>query len=91
MSFKPKTPANSRLTPLWQTDDEVSISGKKYESWICRCSCGNNCRVRLHRLQRGTTKSCGCLRRELGKARIEIARAAHVEAAKRRRERSYVE
>lgn len=85
MTFKPKTPQGSRLTPLWQTEDEVAISGQKYESWICRCECGNNCRVRLHRLQRGTTKSCGCLRRELGKSKIEKARAAHVEQAKQRR------
>ena len=91
MSFKPKTPANSRLTPLWQVEDKEGPNGQRYEQWLCQCSCGESKPVLLHRIERGTTKSCGCLRRELGKARIEIARAAHVEAAKRRRERSYVQ
>jgi hypothetical protein len=85
MSFKPTVPQESRLTPLWQAEDEVSNSGRRYEAWICRCQCGNNHRVRLHRLQRGTTKSCGCLRRELGNAQIDVARAARSKQAAERR------
>ena len=86
MTFKPKVPLESKLTPLWQTEDEIAVSGQRYEAWMCKCSCGNNRRVRLHRIVRGTTKSCGCLRREMGKAKIDKARAAHVAAAQKRRE-----
>jgi len=62
----------------------VSGSGG-YQVWQCRCSCGEVHIALRNRIQNGTTKSCGCLRRELGKSKIEKARAAHVEAAKRRR------
>jgi len=83
--FMPKVPPNSLLTALQRTDDEIDNSGNRYEVWLCRCKCGNLYRVRLQRLESGTTKSCGCLRREMGKERIKIARAAHVEAARQRR------
>ena len=33
--------------------------------WMCECDCGNIVTVRSGKLQDGTTKSCGCLRREL--------------------------
>lgn len=29
---------------------------------LCRCDCGTTTMVRAHNLQRGNTKSCGCLR-----------------------------
>lgn len=32
--------------------------------WLCRCKCGNTCEVKSTLLRRGSTKSCGCLRRE---------------------------
>jgi len=37
--------------------------------WRCRCSCGVECDVSGAYLRGGTTTSCGCLRRELGRAR----------------------
>jgi hypothetical protein len=33
-------------------------------SWVCICDCGNTCIAKGSNLRRGTTKSCGCLRRE---------------------------
>lgn len=42
-------------------------SGK--ESWLCRCDCGTTKRVLAMSLLDGDSKSCGCLRRELSRAR----------------------
>lgn len=33
--------------------------------WKCRCDCGNEKDILADSLRRGTTKSCGCLQREL--------------------------
>lgn len=43
--------------------------------WFCRCDCGNTITVRGESLRRGTTKSCGCLRRELVAARTRKTNA----------------
>ncbi len=40
-------------------------SPQKQPKWNCRCSCGNTKAVSRFKLQDGTTKSCGCLRREV--------------------------
>lgn len=34
--------------------------------YLCECICGTKCSVTAADLRRGDTKSCGCLRRELG-------------------------
>lgn len=39
-----------------------SVKGNSY--WLCKCKCGNTCRVRGQNLVKGITKSCGCLRTE---------------------------
>ena len=36
--------------------------------WRCQCDCGQVCQVEGYRLRKGVTQSCGCLRRERGKA-----------------------
>lgn len=57
-----------RLTVIRRIEDYVSQSGKKRDSrWLCRCSCteGKEVGVTRERLVRGTTKSCGCIRREM--------------------------
>lgn len=33
--------------------------------WVCRCDCGNETRVFVGNLKNGTSKSCGCLRKEI--------------------------
>jgi hypothetical protein len=37
--------------------------------WLCQCDCGSHAKVKSWDLKSGITKSCGCLRRELGRAR----------------------
>jgi len=41
------------------------VAGSKY--FLCNCSCGTkNLEIRGYHLTRGTTKSCGCLLKDLG-------------------------
>ena len=47
--------------------DGCNSKGVPY--WLCRCRCGNERRVRVYHLLDGSTKSCGCLRRELVRER----------------------
>ena len=42
--------------------DGCNSKGVPY--WLCRCRCGNERRVLVYHLLDGSTKSCGCLRRE---------------------------
>jgi hypothetical protein len=41
-------------------------------TWLCRCSCGNEIVVNGQLLRRGTTRSCGCLRIEVSRARMTV-------------------
>jgi hypothetical protein len=41
---------------------------------FCVCSCGNKLSVRLNHLRSGATRSCGCLRREIGRERMKFQR-----------------
>jgi len=60
-----------RLTVLERT------SARRTEArWLCRCDCGKTVVVRGHMLRRGDTRSCGCLRVELSRAKC-LARATH--------------
>lgn len=43
---------------------EKTKSGNR---WLCSCECGNKTIVVSSELRRGSTKSCGCLRKELSK------------------------
>lgn len=54
-----------RLTVLDRAEDYVYPSGCKERMWRCKCECGNEVVVRGKRLRNGTTKSCGCIRREM--------------------------
>lgn len=38
----------------------------RHASWECRCDCGKTSVAQGSKLANGNTKSCGCLRRELG-------------------------
>lgn len=42
--------------------------------WICRCDCGTTKEIYGGSLQRGLTRSCGCLRREVTLARARARR-----------------
>lgn len=52
-----------RLTVISKTD-RLSSGVKKSYFWECLCDCGNVCYVLSKNF--GTTKSCGCLKREMG-------------------------
>lgn len=43
----------------------VGIDWNKQACWLCKCDCGNKVIVTGCHLQRGCTKSCGCLQREI--------------------------
>lgn len=45
----------------------VVRSGQSKRTMICRCDCGAEAEVRVDLLLRGSTRSCGCLRREAGR------------------------
>lgn len=42
--------------------------------WLCRCECGNLCKVLVTNLLKGSTRSCGCLRLET--VRLNYGQAA---------------
>ena len=44
---------------------DLSVQGKRGKAvkWLCRCTCGSTCSVSSNNLLRGTTKSCGCYRK----------------------------
>ena len=42
---------------IWKT--------RKYRKFLCKCDCGNEVEVRLDKLKKGLTKSCGCYNLEL--------------------------
>ena len=44
--------------------------------WCCRCACGTRKVVAAQDLQRGSTESCGCLRRELWAAKSSARKPA---------------
>jgi hypothetical protein len=61
--------------------------------WLCSCACGKEVVTRLKSITRGTTKSCGCLARELVAKRTSLpnnlaikrrAYRTHLIAAKKR-------
>jgi hypothetical protein len=50
----------------------IKYTGKnrhRKSMWLCKCDCGLEVTVPINYLNNGSTKSCGCLRRELSIAR----------------------
>ena len=55
----------------------VRDSGERdnsYVVWICKCDCGNTCKVKSGNLLRGSVKSCGCLGKETQVSAVDSAR-----------------
>lgn len=57
---------DSRLIVVKQTDDYISPKGKREARWLCKCNCGNDKEILVRRIPliTGTTKSCGCKRKD---------------------------
>lgn len=45
--------------------------------WVCKCSCGNTTTVSRNSLMKGTTKSCGCYRKEASAKSAKIRSTTH--------------
>lgn len=61
----------------------------RHALWLCKCSCGNSKIIRGSCLRNGSTKSCGCLRREInrlisGKANMRRTIKNYKKSAERR-------
>lgn len=46
----------------------AEVTGVRY--WAVRCDCGHQAEINSHQLLRGSSRSCGCLRRELTAKRV---------------------
>ena len=51
-------------------DEEVSEQ-KKFDYYLCQCDCGKKKVLKGHALRTKNTKSCGCLRREMNKEKLQ--------------------
>lgn len=75
--------------------DQNKGTGRKARAcWLCICDCGSITSVRADRLAGNTTRSCGCLLREAGKAKLKKLHArggrCNPMAAKNRVKRYYL-
>lgn len=57
------------LVVLVRVDD----GPRRQVRYLCHCDCGQQCVVRAGALRTGTTRSCGCLRRERMRAAAKAA------------------
>jgi hypothetical protein len=58
-----------RLTVIEQ---EIVYKSTGGTLWKCKCSCGKIVIVKRRYLRDGSTKSCGCLKRDVNKAKVKI-------------------
>ena len=58
----------ARLTVIKKGSGYVSPTSTK-TTWICECSCGNTKEIVGASLRNGTTTSCGCYNKEIGRLR----------------------
>lgn len=56
----------NRLTVV----SRAGVDAHERATWLCRCDCSNELVVPWFRLRQGHTKSCGCLKAELARARV---------------------
>lgn len=56
-----------RLTVIEQAEDYINPIGKREAKWLCQCSCKEESYLSVihSNLVSGTTKSCGCLQRDI--------------------------
>lgn len=54
-----------KLTTIKEVVPSTNKNGVKRRNVLCKCDCGNEVIINLYSLRNGTTKSCGCLLKEL--------------------------
>lgn len=64
-----------RLTVIGQDQTKSDAQAM----WICKCDCGNTKVIRSRDLRNGTTRSCGCLQKELARERASTLKGRHLE------------
>ena len=70
----------NRYGRLVAVSETLNYTGRT--RWDCVCDCGNRCSASVSLLRNGKTKSCGCLRRELGQKRGAVLNLRHGNARK---------
>lgn len=76
---------DSRLEIVEFAGFKESIRGKRTAMWKCKCLCGKEI-IRCGRdIRDGTTKSCGCLRKEITAFRNKKEKSTHGESRKNSR------
>ena len=53
-----------KLVVIKQHDFEILTNGHRVARYLCNCECGSQSITRITALKNGSTKSCGCSRRE---------------------------
>jgi len=48
-----------------QVIERAGTNGKRSVRWLCKCDCGNIAIINGDNLRNGSTKSCGCIAREI--------------------------
>lgn len=66
-----------RLSIVKEVEKYISINGYKSRQFLCSCECGNTTTVVLKDLRKGTTKSCGCYKKEINAEQISKLRRTH--------------
>ena len=80
-----------RLTVLARAGSQQLYGDMSAALWLCRCRCGSEVVLPGERLRRRKgAKSCGCLRAEIGKAKLAAWRAVRAAQALQRPSGPYV-
>lgn len=59
---------HGRLVVVSRSENKIEPSGAIRAQWFCQCDCGNTVITSGQSLSRGSTKSCGCITKEMRKA-----------------------
>lgn len=68
--YKPGTVFH-RLTVIGTAEPRVTKDGRKQSMSVCECQCGKRIVTRNAELERGGSKSCGCLKIEKSRDRLQ--------------------
>ncbi len=55
-----------KLTIVKEVEPHIEPSGIKRRRFECKCDCGNIIKVNLNSLRTNNTKTCGCIKKEIG-------------------------